>query len=154
MIEVILYNNKSDPIVANKSLSVIKKTLCEFYTGEGNISITKPSIVMDQIIDVNYIYIDKFKRYYYVNNVNILEGGRCVLSCNVDPLMSFYYEIISTEQNIIRQENEYNMYIDDPYLKTSHEVQRHVINFDPPQGGWLLTHKFGPTDSNFVLNTI
>lgn len=51
---------------------------------------------------VNYCYIDTFDRFYYVN-ITYDNGGRMVLSCNVDPVYSWRNNIKQCPATVIRR---------------------------------------------------
>jgi len=46
-------------------------------------------IPMANIVDVNYLYIEDFKRYYYITHLRSIRTGLVEVSCHVDVLMSF-----------------------------------------------------------------
>lgn len=61
----------------------------------------------------NYAYIEKFKRYYFINNISRLDNNRYEMSLTVDVLMSFKDEI--KELNVIgtRSSDKFNYYLRD-----------------------------------------
>ena len=80
----------------------------------GDISILSPRLLVEYnsgIFSCNYCYIPEYNRYYYITNVNLSSGDRMIVSCSVDPLMSFSSEILSLNVTVTRQE-----YADDNFL--------------------------------------
>ena len=82
---IVLYKNKSDNRVLRKELTQISTPLsCDIYNSE---SIINP-------------------RYYYIKDIILDKGGRRILMCEVDVLMSNIDEILNLNCLILRQENE------------------------------------------------
>lgn len=151
--EVILYNNVSDEIVVNKTIEQIE--ILTNVTLENDCSLINPILILKiKTTFPNYVYIQKFNRYYYVKNYTILDNGRYRLECSVDVLMSFKDEFLNTTQNVIRQENMYNLYLKDDEMQILSYVQRQTLNFDTPADGWTITETDAPGSNCFVLNCI
>lgn len=117
--QVILYTNASDDRVLNKSLYLLGESEC---VPKDNCSIHQPSIIIKSLSDdtlskINYIRIPNWNRYYYVNEIVTLTGGRVMLNCRVDVLMSYKTAILNTTSLIARQENIYNDFITDNRLQ-------------------------------------
>lgn len=70
------------------------------------------------IAQCNYAYIPEFNRKYFVNNIKSAGEDRWVLSMHVD-VLSTYHDQIATQKAVIkRQENKWNLYLDDGIFKT------------------------------------
>lgn len=65
---------------------------------------------------VNYVYCEKFKRFYYVDDIVALSNDMYRLRCTCDVLESFKWEFFGSEFLISRQEHKYNKMIEDPLL--------------------------------------
>lgn len=63
----------------------------------------------------NYIKCDDLGRNYYINNIELIPGGRVALQCHVDVLTSYRSEILNCTGIVDKQENMSNSsrYIDD-----------------------------------------
>lgn len=63
----------------------------------------------------NYMYIEEFKRYYYINDIKSYRNKLWIISATVDVLMSFSSDILSSGAIIDKAENENlsNLYLDD-----------------------------------------
>lgn len=113
-----LYFNKSD-----------KRYLCKDLTQVGNAltvslieptSVTDPDIILapgTQVMKANYIFLEDFGRYYYINNYTF-EYERIIAHCHVDVLQSFAPEII--KENVVFERSNTNIaskYLNDEELK-------------------------------------
>ena len=91
---VILYNTTSDNRVLSKSITLIKEIDAELKDADDVIS---PTLKIQRFKDwekVNYIYIESFNRYYYVNTIKQLLGNTILLDCNVDVLIGAFTLVI------------------------------------------------------------
>ena len=112
---ITLYNNTSESHRVKKTISqvaVLTGTVRE------NSSIISPTVTIqyDNVTSFNYIYITEFKRYYFVDNVEVGINHLLHLSCSVDVLMSFSNNFLNLYGIIDRQENLYNQYLIDPLM--------------------------------------
>lgn len=149
-----LYKMTSDRAVINKKKELIKNV--DFILKE-NTDFLNPTFILKNtgnIIDCNYIYVDKFKRYYYIDNFNILDGKRIELICSVDALESFKNELLEQKLHIVRQQFKYNMYMYDNLLQTTTRPRKQVLNFDAPEGGFILNPNAQGSGYCYVLTVI
>lgn len=110
---ITLYTNNSDKDHVDKSLT-------EIVTISGTLrdecKITNPVILIEYqgyIANVNYCFISEFDRYYYCK-IEIVNNKLIRLICTVDVLMSFRTQIRSNNAIIERQQDKWNLYINDP----------------------------------------
>ena len=137
-----LYNNLSDKLVVDKNItqngSDVSGTLRE------NCSIIDPVIKMSAIgtylLSSNYAYITEFGRYYYITNI-VCVGDLFEVHMHVDVLMTFKGDIRSNSAVISRQENAYNLYLQDGVFKTYSQPHMQVAQFPS-----------GFTDFNFIFS--
>lgn len=107
-------------------------------------SILNPSITIEvdptTIINCNYAYIPDFGRYYFVNDINVINNKLVQITCNVDVLYTYKNEILTNAAVIGRQEKMYNLYLSDSA-------------FLAYQNSDITTHKFNYTfsDMSYVL---
>lgn len=116
--ELLLYINKSDNNVLNKDIEKIGETIV--LNAKAEISLLQPVFIVavDKITsDINYCYCPTFNRYYYINNITYLSGGRAVLNCAVDVLMTWKKNIKAITGTVDRNENINNGYIVDGEYK-------------------------------------
>lgn len=109
-----LYYNASERKVIGKSLRTLGTV-----TGvlKGDASITSPTFILESnnsyLSETNYLYWQETGRYYYIDDVQMLTGGRMVFVCSVDVLQSFATQIKAQTAIVDKQENNANMYFND-----------------------------------------
>lgn len=114
--QIKLYKNLSEVNTIGKTLtgeSVRTGTLKE------GCSVLSPSVVLtgENLSGFNYAYIPQFSRYYFIKEITSVKSGLWEISMRVDVLES-YKEQIKTQKAVVeRQENEYNLYLNDPEWK-------------------------------------
>ena len=122
-----LYHTESSVNTINKNIDFIKDIDIKF---KNEVNIYNPRIVLryDDLIDFNYIYIDKFKRYYLVEDVQVFPNKIYHITLKCDVLMSFKNDILNSKGNITSQTN-YNDYYNFNY---SSEVRKetNIYNSD------------------------
>lgn len=103
---VTLYNITDDPRKLNKTLPQTSKTY-NTVDALDIVSVVNPTLILEYssgYIDCNYCYVKEFGRYYFCKT-SVDTGGRIVLTCTVDPLMSFATEIKECKACITRNEH-------------------------------------------------
>lgn len=99
----------------------ITKTITDIETLTGTLkaetSIIDPVIIVEgdlsDYVNCNYMTIATFGRSYFVNNIRSIRNGLVEFSCHVDVLSSFANEIKSNSAIVKRQENNWNLYLND-----------------------------------------
>lgn len=109
------YQNKSDDRVVSKSLdSVSTLSSCEI---KEDCSILNPVFLVSGSVssfaDVNYCYVPDFLRYYYITDIKTAGNGMTEISCRVDVLMSFSAAFLERDAIVARNQNEFNLMLDD-----------------------------------------
>lgn len=132
----ILYKNTSDNRVLNKSITLVKEVDIELKDDNNFVSPIIKLYRFEGCEDVNYLYIEAFSRYYYINSARPLVGNIISFTCNVDVLMSNKEEIMNLTCIIDKQQSdssEYSdKYLDDGSFVTECRTFNSIINF--PQG--------------------
>lgn len=113
--EIVFYQNKSDDRVVNKSLDVVSTlSSCEV---KRDCSIINPVFLVsggvDDFADVNYCYVAAFLRYYYVTVIQTAGNGMTQITCRCDVLMSFSAAFLERDAIVARNQNEFNLMLDD-----------------------------------------
>lgn len=114
-----IYTNNSADNVVTKNI-----TLIGTLTG----TLRKECSMLDPVIEIegmtnaiaaicNYAKIADFGRYYFVKNIT-LKGNLWVLTMHVDVLASWQTPLKSLDAVIARNENRYNLYLNDGFFKT------------------------------------
>lgn len=127
-----LYTNNSDDKVVTKDItSLVSLT----GTLRDDCSIIDPVIMISSdsfnnamAAACNYAMIPEFGRYYFVKNIT-LSGKFWVIEMHVDVLASFQTELKSLEAIVSRQENKFNLYLQDGMFKTYQNPKITVQNF-------------------------
>lgn len=112
--EILIQRNNSENNRVTKDvtlLSTIEGTLRQ------ETSIIDPVFLiagdLDDYVGVNYCTVDSFGRSYFVNNIRSVRSGLVELTCHVDVLSSFAQQIRANTAIIRRQENQWNLYLND-----------------------------------------
>lgn len=115
---VALYTNGSHPSVINKSLTLIDSVTGEFRENQqlSDVQLTLNRSSYTGPIP-NYIYISDLHRYYFVEDITIINSELIALTCHVDLLQSFADEILNQTAVISKQENNWNLYLNDGTFK-------------------------------------
>lgn len=113
-----LYYNASERKVIGKSLRTLGTV-----TGvlKGDASITSPTFIVEANTSyfngVNYLYWQETNRYYYIDDIQALTGGRMLFVCSVDVLESFSTQIKQQTAILDKQQVLSNMYYNDGSFK-------------------------------------
>ena len=111
--KIILYNNKSDSRVINKSIEQLAEI--DVILKNAN-NIMSPEIMLQTKtlpIEANYCYIADFGRYYFINAQRLDNGNVSKIELTVDVLMSFKDMILRSTVVAERTTNKYNRYLPD-----------------------------------------
>lgn len=68
----------------------------------------RPQIIVDYnatYLSANYLYLDLYGKYYFIEDKIAEIGKRIILICSIDPLMSFEQQLRACPCTIIRQQN-------------------------------------------------
>lgn len=72
---------------------------------------------LSKVTGCNYLSIPVFKRSYFVNDIRSIRNGLVEFSCHVDVLSTYAEQIKNNTGIIKRQENEWNLYLNDGTFK-------------------------------------
>lgn len=140
-----LYNNASDTENLVKSI-----TLSDTLTGtlRGEADVMNPQILVEDNGSVlsptiNYAYITDWGRYYYIDSKESYRNNMVILKLSGDPCMTFANNIKLLSGIVRRQENDWNLYINDGSFMTYANDICYAQNFPTGLNG-----------SEFVLVTV
>lgn len=112
------YYNMSDRNTVSKQITQVGKVVaCKIKEGT---NILNPTIIiakqhMPNIVNINYFYIDTFKRYYFLDASTLVTlGGIVEVSGAVDVLQSNITAINNTVAQVLKNEYQYDKMIVDP----------------------------------------
>lgn len=125
---ITLYNNTSPSNFVNKSITVVST-----LTG----TLRNPTSVTDPVITIersdptgfNYARVEEFGRYYFITGISSESNALISISLHVDVLMTYKEGIRNMYAIIRRQENKYNLYLDDGIFKGYQNTKHKVIQF-------------------------
>lgn len=107
-------------------------------------SVLNPVLILrtsDPVYNYNYLYIQEFGRYYFINDIRSVNNNVWEISAHVDVLETYKSAILANSAVIKRQASQYNLYLDDPDF--------HAYNYERIQ-----TLKFPDNVFNKNLNYI
>ena len=101
-LSIVIASCTDDPRKLNKTYSggitasCYVKEPCDLY---------KPAFILDynsSYLGKNYIYVSAWGRYYFIDDIKMDVGGKCVISATEDVLMSFKSQILNINATIVR----------------------------------------------------
>ena len=131
--QILLYNNGSEPNEINKALT-LKDTISSAII-KGSLSYEAPVITLayDGTIahDINYMYIQELGRYYFITDIINLTGGRYEIRGKVDVLESFKSAVLGLSAIIDKANgvSDINTFLDDGSFVCENKEFNTVINF-------------------------
>lgn len=130
---IVLYVNASE-------INSVDKNLTELTTLTGTLreqsSIIDPIITISNIDNyigsMNYAYIPEFNRYYFITNVESVQKNLWKVSFHVDVLFTYRDAIRANSAIIERNENEYDLKLNDGLFRTQQNPR--IAQFPFPNG--------------------
>lgn len=118
MFNIIFYVNKSKNNVVNKN---IVNPITLVGTLKNQSSIFNPTIIIKNNENIltqnyNYIFIEKFNRFYYITDITVLLPN-IEITTKCDVLESFKADFLNSQQIIGRQETQFNLYLEDDKIQ-------------------------------------
>ena len=116
---ITLYNNTSEVNKVSKSLATVK-TLTGTLRDESSLitPVFRVELSASELTNINYMYIKEFQRYYFITDITVVRNGLVELKGRIDVLQTYKDDIKGNTAIIERQENEYNMYLNDSEFMT------------------------------------
>ena len=110
---ITFYQSSDDPRTVNKTMNGIgggEQTLSATVNNtEDTISLLSPSFIVasnSNYFSATHIYVASMgNRYYYINNITLMTGGKMLISCSIDVLKTYATSIISCKGTILRSES-------------------------------------------------
>ena len=109
---VTLYTNLSPINKINKALTSLNSYP---ITLRAECDVLNPTIQITAEIsfNANYMYIDNFGRYYFITDIKSIRNGVYEVTGRVDVLQTYASAILGNTAVIARQQNKYNVYLND-----------------------------------------
>lgn len=135
-----LYKTISPKERVTKTLSAVGSAMTGTIKEESSIIDPVIKISAAALPDANYMYIEDFKRYYYINNIVCDYDGIFEIHAHVDVLMSNADVIRQQTAIVAKQKDRWNLYLNDSDYRTY---------ADP----WVITKNFpnGFTDPCYLM---
>lgn len=133
-ISVKLMHNSSPVEKIGKNLDAGTEFTCDL---KADTSVLKPTLILQSassLAGFNYMYIQDFNRYYFIDDIVSKNNVIWEVSGHVDVLQTYKAGILSNTAVLRRQQNKYNTYLNDDKWP--------VYTYDD-----VITFKF--TDSGF-----
>lgn len=140
--KITLYSNTSEPNRMNKTLTTIGSVDGTLRTQS---SVINPVIRIATDLNfsnVNYMYIDEFHRYYFINDIVSVRTGIWEISAHVDVLSTYANELLQLPCVIGRNEYEYNLLLPD---------DRFIVNANRLVQTVEFPYKFPTNGSNYII---
>lgn len=109
MIPVVFYKCTADNRVVDKTNYIEQRATknCDFFNQTG---VMHPSILLSYdsaiVNNCNYFYIAEWGRWYYITGIEVMPGGRMVVTGSEDVLYSNKDEILNLDAYVVRTEDE------------------------------------------------
>ena len=114
-----------------------------------SMDIINPVIILEvgqtfaSVVSFNYIYIQDLKRYYYVNNIEIMSNGYIKIQCHVDVLKTYSKDILGSTQYVKRQQHKCTVQLADSEYNIKSNRNLTIKNFGDtiiqPNNDFILT---------------
>ena len=127
---IVFFRNNSDNKKLTKSLTTIKTV--ESYQFNDNNNVVNPHLIVNTFENwenVNYVWIQEYRRYYFLTKPVTVRGGRLEFDLHTDVLTSRHDEILALSCLVNRNTNQQNSYIEDPEQMTLSYRTQKIINF-------------------------
>lgn len=135
--------NNSSPI--NK----IGKAISTITTVSGDLKnesdVIRPEILIESdssILSANYMTIDTFNRKYFIEEIQSVRTNLWLVKAHVDVLETYASQILSNTAVVLRQENNFNLLLNDGVFKCRQDPRISYKKFPSGLG-----------DFNFILIT-
>ena len=148
------YKMTSPKIQAEKQKTLIQNSECQLFE---TTDILDPIFVVKynkNVMSSNYVYCDEFERFYFVKDKQIVDGNRIKISCHVDVLSTYWNQIKSTSQHIVRNSEQFNLYMNDNVMQITQRTMKSVRRAHEPAGGFPFLRTPDSVGHNFILNSI
>lgn len=99
MIKVTLYNYTGHRNTINKTLTNETPCLGVF---RDSTNLLNPVLIIrvSSPVTFNYVYVDEFKRFYFIDGVRYIMGDKCELSLKVDVLQTYKEQILKATATV------------------------------------------------------
>lgn len=129
MLNINFYKTNSPKNKIGKALTSVGTYSCAL---KENTSVLTPRIILqtsDNIYTANYLEISAFNRKYFIDDIVSAGNNRWEVSAHVDVLETYKSQILNNRAVISRQQNLYNLYLNDPDFRTYNNDRIQTVAF-------------------------
>lgn len=149
---ITLFKNLSPSNKVGKTLEQIGETVpVKFLTTETVNTIRVDVRQFENWNECNYIYVDEFNRYYFVDNIEHDNHPLLTLNCSVDVLESFEEQIRSSTQLVTRSQNRCNVYYVDGNINL---IGKQIVQCKKFEGNQIGSDKIANTSCSIVVTVV
>lgn len=114
--QITFYNNNSEREKVGKTLINVRELNGEL---KDNCDVVEPILLVsgDNLSQYNYLYIPSFNRYYFITKIKVIRNNLWEVYTHCDVLESYKNEIKNQIGVVARQENTWDMYLNDGTFK-------------------------------------
>lgn len=146
--KVHLYNSPGERNLLSRTMTLIASKTAVNTTEVVNIE--TPDLLIDYAagyLATNYVYVEEYGRYYFVNDISIVNGNQIRLQLESDPLYSFRSSILGSPCIAKRSTSQPNPGIEDNLSNFKPEpkrIYRHMPGgFSPASSGYTYILTLG-----------
>lgn len=124
-----LMNNQEELNKINKNPSSVMTLTGELREES---SIIDPVIIVEYdgtLTNVNYMYIPEFHRYYFITQINSVRTKLWRVCGHCDVLKTYAQGILGCDCVVARNQNNFNLYLNDAYFKVYSNPRVQILNF-------------------------
>lgn len=102
-------------------------------------SIIDPVVIIEYngtLTNVNYAYIGTFHRYYFITQIESVRTGLWRVCMHCDVLKTYAQGILACKCVVARNENQFNLLLNDAYFKVYSDPRVQVLNFPQKFSGF------------------
>lgn len=121
-----------DKDIINKEIGANTPSLNVAGHARDEISIESPVILVETDLDItsyNYVWIENFHRYYFIEKRRMIRNNLVEITCQEDYLYTWMSEIYSWTVDLERGQYDWNLYFKDNAFMALEGYNLNVINF-------------------------
>ena len=129
---IILYQMLKDRNIINKEIGANTPSLSVAGHARDEISIESPVILVETNLDItsyNYVYIENFHRYYFIEKRRMIRTNLVEITCQEDYLYTWMSEIYSWTVDLERGQYDWNLYFKDEAFMALEGHNLNVLEF-------------------------
>ena len=129
---IILYQMLKDRDIINKEIGANTPSLNVAGHARDEISIESPVLLVETDLDItsyNYVWIENFHRYYFIEKRRMIRNNLVEITCQEDYLYSWMSEIYSWTVDLERGQYDWNLYFKDNEFMALEGHNLNVLEF-------------------------